>query len=398
MKVLQLAYRLPFPPKDGGALGLLRISEGYLETGNEVHLLAIRTPKHWISDNEIQSHLSLYPGITCTVVDVNTRPTVWGAIQSLFSPSSYHALRLNDPGLKKVIVEILTNHQFDLIHLDGPFWLPYLNEIRRLSKARLVFRAHNVEHFIWKRLAQEAKNPLKKWYLNGQWPKIAKEEAAMAQQVDWILPISTVDAAWFSSCSSTPQHVLEAGLPLQQYHQMIASHSNKWCFLASLEWMPNVQGLEFFLENIWPALIQVHPSLTLSIAGRRMPEHWKNRNIPGVKFVGEVESVKEYFSQHGFLIVPLWSGSGVRIKLIEALAMGMPCISTTVGAEGLGLVHGQHLLEANRVEEWLQVAHEVLSNPEISISLSQKGRDFVLQHFDNRVIFEKWMQALDTAQ
>jgi len=129
-----------------------------------------------------------------------------------------------------------------------------------------------------------------------------------------------------------------------------------------------------------------------------MPEHWKNRNIPGVKFVGEVESVKEYFSQHGFLIVPLWSGSGVRIKLIEALAMGMPCISTTVGAEGLGLVHGQHLLEANRVEEWLQVAHEVLSNPEISISLSQKGRDFVLQHFDNRVIFEKWMQALDTAQ
>jgi hypothetical protein len=76
--------------------------------------------------------------------------------------------------------------------------------------------------------------------------------------------------------------------------------------------------------------------------------------------------------------------------------MGMPCVSTTVGAEGLGLVHQQHLLEANRVEEWLQVAKDVLTKPEISISLSQKGREFVLQHFDNRVIFEKWMQALDS--
>jgi glycosyltransferase involved in cell wall biosynthesis len=396
MKVLQMAYRLPFPPKDGGALGLLRILEGYLETGNEVHLFCIRTPKHWISDEEIQSYLSHYSRVTCTVVDVNTRPTVWGAIKSLFSSSSYHALRLNDLGLMKSMTQVLTNSQFDVIHLDGPFWLPYLEQIRRLSKARLVFRAHNVEHFIWKRLAQEAKNPLKKWYLNGQWPKIAKEESEMAQKVDWILPISTVDATWFKLCSSTPQHLLEAGIPLQHYQLLNFSSSEKWCFLASLEWMPKVQGLEFFLENIWPALIHAHPSLTLSVAGRRKPEHWKNRNIPGVKFVGEVESVKEYFSKHGFLIVPLWSGSGVRIKLIEALAMGMPCISTTVGAEGLGLVHQQHLLEANRVEEWLQVAKDVLSKPEISISLSQKGREFVLQHFDNRVIFEKWMQALDT--
>jgi glycosyltransferase involved in cell wall biosynthesis len=176
------------------------------------------------------------------------------------------------------------------------------------------------------------------------------------------------------------------------------SSSEKWCFLASLEWMPNIQGLEYFLEHLWPALKQAHPALTLSVAGRRMPEAWKSREISGVQFVGEVESVKDYFSKHGFLIVPLWSGSGVRIKLIEALAMGIPCISTTVGAEGLGLIHQQQLLEANLLEEWMEVANKILSNPTISSDLSQKGREFVLQHFDNRVIFEKWMQVLNSEQ
>lgn len=398
MKVLQLAYRLPFPPKDGGALGLLRIMEGYAETGNEVHLLAIRTPKHWISDQEIDSFLKTIPDVQVTVVDVHHQPSIWGAFTSIFSSQSYHAIRLQDDQLRKKIGQILEETQYGLIHLDGPFWLYYLDEIREKSKAKLAFRAHNVEHLIWKRLAEEATNPLKKWYLNRQWPKIAREEAQMAQRVDWILPISTVDAGWFQQHSTTPQHVLEAGIPLQQYEPVKFSSSEKWCFLASLEWMPNIQGLEYFLEHLWPALKQAHPALTLSVAGRRMPEAWKSREISGVQFVGEVESVKDYFSKHGFLIVPLWSGSGVRIKLIEALAMGMPCISTTVGAEGLGLIHQQQLLEANLLEEWMEVANKILSNPTISSDLSQKGREFVLQHFDNRVIFEKWMQVLNSEQ
>jgi len=397
MRVLQLAYRLPFPAKDGGALGLLRIMQGYLETNNEVHLFAIRTPKHWISDEEFQIGMSEFPQVESTVVDVNTQPSVFGAIQSLFSNQSYHAIRLNQPGLRERLLDILGKKSFDVIHLDGPFWLPYLTVIRKFSKATLVFRAHNVEHLIWKRLAIEAKNPLKKWYLNNQWPKIEREEVGIARQVDWILPISTVDAAWFQEMVSTPQHLLEAGLPLQKYAGISVKSPEKWCFLASLEWLPNIQGLEFFLENFWPALMQQFPKLSLSVAGRRMPEQWKSRNIPGVSFLGEVESVPDYLSNHGFLIVPLWSGSGVRIKIIEALAMGMPCISTSVGAEGLGLTHERDFLEANRLDEWVKVAEMVLNKPSLALELSKNGREFVLQHFDNRVIFEKWMEVLKSA-
>jgi len=395
MKVLQLAYRLPFPSTDGGALGLLRIMEGYLNSGNDVTILAIRTPKHWVSDQEIKDFFSSYQNVQWIIVDVPTRPTIGGAILSLFSSSSYHATRLFNRQLLEKVRSVLFEKSFDLIHLDGPFWLPFINLIREKSNAKVVFRAHNVEHIIWKRLAEEARNPLKKWYLNRQWPKIKNEELAVAQKVDWILPISKVDSNWFAQHVNTPQHLLEAGLPLQKYQAVSFSDPFKWCFLASLEWMPNVIGLEYFLQNIWPLVHKEFPNVTLSIAGRRMPDSWKKREIKGVQFIGEIASVPDFFSKHGVLIVPLWSGSGVRIKIIEALAMGMPCLSTSVGAEGLDLASGVHFLEANNVDEWLDGAKKITNNPLLLSEFSKNGREFVFQHFDNRIIFEKWMQTLN---
>jgi glycosyltransferase involved in cell wall biosynthesis len=392
LKVLQLSYRLPFPPKDGGALGLLRILEGYEHIADEFHFLGVRTPKHYVSNLDLKKYTEKHPHVAFTWVDINQNPNYWGAGLSFFTKKSYHGIRLIDSTLLKAIQSILHNHEFDLIHFDGPFWVHYIKEIKALSKAKLVFRAHNIEHQIWKRLSEEDSSFLKRIYLRNQWPKIELEEREMANSVDIILPISSIDDLWFSSVSQTTRFILEAGLPLHQYSLGNRGPNNKWCFLASLEWLPNIQGLERFLSEIWPEIHRKFPNISFSVAGRRMPESWKNRNISGVHFVGEIESVTDFYKEYGWLIVPLWSGSGVRIKMIEAMAMGMPCISTTVGAEGLGVSHNKDFLEANTLQDWLEVAASSEHNSNLGDIISQHSREFVFKHYDNRVIFEKWHQ------
>jgi polysaccharide biosynthesis protein PslH len=135
------------------------------------------------------------------------------------------------------------------------------------------------------------------------------------------------------------------------------------CFLGSMEWMPNLQGIEWFLDTCWPTLRKKFPSLSLHIAGKGMTEEMKNRTIPGVTFYGAVPSAASFICAHPIVVVPLLSGGGMRLKIVEAMAAGRCVISTPVGAEGIEATSGKELLLANNVDDYVAHITTLIAEP-----------------------------------
>lgn len=393
MRVLQLAYRLPWPLKDGGAIGIHHLAVGYANAGVEVDLIAIRTPKHFVSDQELQTAINAYTNLHLHIVDVDTSVKPLTAFQNLFSSLPYHVSRFVDSKLEETLRKILGEKSFDVIHFDGPFLGEYINLVRTLSSAKVVMRGHNVEYRIWERMAAESTFP-KRNYLSLQASRLKSYEAEMIQKMDAVLAISEVDKAVFLHMGATcPIPVVPAGVLFDNLPSPKNNPSTgTFAFLASLEWLPNIQGLDWFLESVWPLITAKNPSLTFKIAGRKMPEKYRQLNLKKVVAVGEVDNASDFLQSIDLLVVPLLSGSGIRIKILEALALGVPMVSTSVGAEGIPVVSGESILIEDQPQRFANAVLEAMNSQELRSRLIEKGREVALQKFGNDAIMNRLVE------
>ena len=156
MKVLQICFRVPFPPHDGGAIAMYDILYGLSKKGHDVHVLAVNTPKHFQKDNVLEGIATLQP----VFIDTTISPV--NAFLNLFKKIPYNVERFISKDFETALIDLLRKEQFDVIHVEGTFVAFYIDTIRKYSKAPVVLRAHNVEYLIWQRLAANEKNPLKK--------------------------------------------------------------------------------------------------------------------------------------------------------------------------------------------------------------------------------------------
>lgn len=171
---------------------------------------------------------------------------------------------------------------------------------------------------------------------------------------DYLIAVSERDLRKFKSLGykngamSSP-----IGLDLRNYKNRFTTQiSDDLCFIGALDWIPNMEGLTWFLDHVWPELSKMYPELKFHIAGRNTPESLKNINIKNVIVHGEVSDAVEFVSKYSMMIVPLFSGSGMRVKILEGMALGRVVITTTLGKEGISAEDGTHILEANNAAEF----------------------------------------------
>ena len=315
-----------------------------------------------------------------------------------FSNKSYHVDRFESAEFAEKLARLLQKNTFDVVQLESIFLAPYLPIIRQYAPAaKVVLRTHNVEHEIWERVADNA-SPLKKWYLRSITPRLKAYELEQINHCDLVVGISQRDVAQFKNLGlRQPATVCPIGLDCRDYRPDPASFLRplSLSFIGSLDWMPNQEGLRWFLDTIWlPLLAPNFPELTFHIAGRTAPRWLRELDMERVTFHGEVPDAADFLNQHSVMVVPLLSGGGMRAKILEGMAVGKVVLSTRLGIEGIEATDRQECLLADQPAEWLDAIRWCYEEGENLAALGNRARLFCEQHFDNEEIARKLVAVL----
>ena len=388
MRILQLCNKPPKPEIDGGCIAMSKISQGLIDAGHELKILTASTHKHPFNPAKIDHSFLETTKIESVFLD--TRINVIDAFSALVTADSYNISRFFSPDFDKRIREILSENHFDVVHLESLFMTPYIPTIRQSCPAKIVLRSHNLEHILWERLANSAGNRAKRIYLKHLASKLKKYEIKTINEVDGIAAISQEDTDRFREIlCEVPLISVPFGIDLSKYEafKLRTKFESKLFHLGAMNWEPNKEGINWFHQEIWPLVKSKNVSMHL--AGREMPKHVYDLSEDNFIVHGEVESAVDFIDDHDIMIVPLLSGAGMRIKIIEGLAMGKAIISTSIGAEGINVTHNDNIIIADSAKEFAQAIKELCANPERVKSIGKKGRQLVFEEYSNSKIVER---------
>ena len=388
MKLLQICHRVPYPPLDGGNIAMLSLASSLYVSGCRIKLFALNTKKHFVDPSTLPSFFKDNYNFDSEYID--TKITITGIIKNLFSSGSYNVERFYSKAVEEKIVSILKEEEFDVIQLETLYTAPYIHTFRQYSNAKIVLRAHNSEHIIWERLSKLSTSPVKKWYLSFLAGRLKKYELDILDKVDAVVPITKIDAAVFKySGYKGPMLTIPLGVDPNQYPLQRFSNELSLFHLGSMDWLPNQEAIRWFLFSVWPAIHKKFPALKLHLAGRGFPADLLSMNISGVNMQAMVDDANTFMDQKQIMIVPLLSGSGMRVKIIQGLALGKTIVTTSIGAEGIDVKDNHNILIADTPAMFLEKIEMCLSDPDRCRQIGLNGRDFVAKHYSNEVIGEQ---------
>ena len=388
MKILLLCNKPPFPASEGGPMAMNSIITGLLEAGHQVKILAVNSEKYHVKESDIPEDYKKKTGIELLDVDLSIHPLK--AFLNLFTKRSYHVERFISEKVKERLVEVLEKEQFDVVQLEMLYMAPYVEVIRTHSKAMIVLRAHNVEHKIWERIAKETKFFIKRWYINHLAKTLKEYELNALETVDGIAAITRKDAAFFRKYCSKPIIDIPYGVYPEEFTSKFEIEGKpKFYHIGSMNWMPNEEGIRWFIDEVLPKTLEKVPDFVYHLAGRNMPEWLSTLKDPHINVIGEVPDAKQFVSSHDVAIVPLLSGSGIRIKIIESMAMGKTVITTRVGAEGILYDEDINIIIAENKAKMVEAIRSINENPQIAVKIGQTARKLVEDTYDNRKIIAR---------
>lgn len=384
MRILQVTNKVPYPVKDGGAIACMNLTRGFSLLGHEVTILSMNTVKHHVSLEEIPE--SIKDLAEFRLVKVPASISIFSALVNLlFSKKPYNAVRFISKSFKIELKNLLNEKQFDIIQLEGLYVCPYISEIRKYSSAKIVYRAHNIEHEIWERTSSMSKG-LEKFYLKILSKRIKKFETVLLNSYDLLVPITERDGAILDELgNSKPRHVSQTGIDAAALIPNSKKLEHPSLFhIGSLEWAPNQEGIIWFLEKCWPEIHDKFPNLTFYVAGRNAPV-WLQKKFafPKVIFKGEVTDAYEFMNSKSIMVVPLFSGSGMRIKIIEGMALGKPIVTTPIGTEGISTTAGKNILIAENEIEFIDSISKLINDRKVFDKIGRNAIEYIHEKFDN---------------
>ncbi|MEM0996608.1 MAG: glycosyltransferase family 4 protein [Bacteroidota bacterium] len=384
--ILQIANRIPWPLNDGGNIATYNVTRHLHRRGHRVVLVTLNTKKHY-QDPELLDELS-----AVHATDIDTSLTAWGLLRGLWSAQPYNVERFRSEAFAESLVGVLQQEKFDIIQLEGSYLSMYLPLLRKYSAAPVLLRSHNVEYRIWQRLAKNTRHPIKRLYLKDLARKIRKFELHWLAQYDGVIAIADQDEATYRAAGFARHlRTINGGVDLATFRpSRPPEFAPRICFLGSLEWQPNVQGLHWFLNQVWPEVVRHHPEAQFHVAGKNPPPSLARLSAPGLTFHGMVPDAAEFLDAHHLFIVPLLSGGGMRLKIVEAMANGKCVLSTHIGAEGIACTHGKDIFLADRPAKWTAILRELLTSPEKSVAVARKGMELAAAKYSWEAIIAQF--------
>ena len=276
------------------------------------------------------------------------------------------------------------------------FLIPALNVPDGLPCPVVLFQ-HNVEAMIWERRTKVASNPVLKAYMGEQWRRMRRLEREQCLRFDHVVAVSPEDAAVFReqygvrNVSSVPTGV---DTDFFRPSGTVAQRTSNIVFTGSMDWMPNEDGMAWFVDEIMPTIRREVPDATLTIVGRRPSAKVQAlaEGRPYVTITGTVPDVRPFLEEAAAVVVPLRIGGGTRIKIYEAMGMERAVVSTTIGAEGLDVRHGEHILLSDDPDSFASSVVSLLRDPARAATLGQAAATQVRTHFGWASVAEQFAE------
>ncbi len=384
MRILQVCKKFPFPVKDGEGVAVRALAQGLREAGCTVDLLSFNTSKHRIKDPQ-KADLPHYGSISSC--DLDNDVTWWDASMSFFRKGSYHVNRFDSEEFAVQLRTILQMHRYDAVVLETSILAIYIPVIRRYSKAVVVLRAHNIEHEIWARIGKRGNlllRPAYKMFAR----RLKRFEIEWINRADLLLPITARDGEQFvedlgytGSMHTVPVGYDSVGC-LGEKLVKLSELPFAISFIGSLDWAPNQEGLKWFLKSVWPMLHERFPTLQFHIAGRKTPPEITNLRMPEVYVHGEVDDSGEFLRRFPMTVAPILSGSGTRVKILDAMVCGRVVLTTQMGLEGIAAQDRNQVLICRSPTAFVDQVRFIHNNSAALDRIGEAARGFIRDQFD----------------
>jgi sugar transferase (PEP-CTERM/EpsH1 system associated) len=378
LKVLVVDEEIPYPADTGKRIRTWNLLKR-LAQKHSVHFLCYGRGEH--GSTEVLRSAGLAVHLVEPLKKMSGLRLYLRLLWNLFSPYPFSVAKHYSRRFQKALDDLLKESGWDLIQCE---WTPYARFVRPERLVPVLIAAHNIESQIWKRRAENSRHFIARAFFGLQARKMAWFERRALLAATAATAVSDDDAQAMRQWGVQAVRVVPNGVDPEFYESVgQAQHENIVLCVASLDWFPNVDAVQYFIDEIFPLIRKRMPNCIFRIVGRRPPEFLKEKlsNTPDIDLVGEVSDVRPYLEQATVIAVPLRIGGGSRLKILEALAAGKAVVSTTVGAEGLQLDPGKHLLIADSPHDFAGRVSELLMSPETRRRLGEEGRNFVSKEY-----------------
>jgi glycosyltransferase involved in cell wall biosynthesis len=386
MKILLLHKQMLFPRDTGAKIRLLNLLK-HLPHWHDVTFVCHIRPGE---EQHIPEMEAL--GVRLVTVPVHesrrgsARFLVEAAANLVASNNPFTIDRHCDPALRAKVSQLLSEEQYDLLICDTPQLSRNVWGIRGV--ARVLFE-RNVEAQILERHAAVSRGRLRSAYMRKQWQRMAAFESQCGHEFDTIIAVSQKDRETFRKNYGWDNvEAIDTAVDLDYLSpRPNVEQPKRVLFLGSLDWLPNADGVLHFVKEIWPLVRTRHPDATFEIVGRNPSANLRRAcDVPGVRLTGTVPDVRDHVAQAAVVVVPLLVGGGTRIKIFEAMAMQRAVVTTTLGAEGLPVTHGRHLLIADEPAVFAHAVSSLLDDAPLRREIGEAGNELVKSSFGTEAI------------
>ena len=398
MKILWLNAGLLLPLDKGGKLRTWHLMR-HLAARHDIAYLSFsdtsQTEEHRIGMCEVCQRLETVPR---TDAAKGTLRFYADAARYVVDPVPYAVAKYRSADYARRLQELLQTSSFDAVVCD--FLPPLVNMPRDLPCPAILF-THNVEAEIWRRHAETAANPVARQLLAQQWQRMLRFEREALARFDLVLAVSEADRGTFErlypGALRAPVHVVQTGVDTQYFRPASDTPARRahLVFTGSMDWLPNEDGMLYFVRDILPLVRQAEPGATLSIIGRApTPAVRKLAEQHGVEVTGSVDDVRPHVAAGSVYVVPLRIGGGTRLKIFEAMGMGKAVVSTTIGAEGLPVTNDADIVIADEPATFAAAIVRMIRDDAARTRLQDAARRLVVERYDWSAVAQDFEDAL----
>lgn len=384
MNVLHLMPYSPIPPHFGGALRVYHLLQGLVRS-HEVTVVSYGTPE------DARRLTDEFGG---RLKDVYMLPRPWparhrriGQFRALWTSHSFFSDLLRSDAMQRTISTLLDRSEFDVVQSEF-----YMMGLFRLNTAAVtILDSHNVEYDNFRRMWLNARSPLRRLHYYLEYQRVFAEEIEVSRKHDAILITSARDRAILDEhVPQVPKFVIPNGVDTA-YFQPSPDTPEPYSlvFTGMMAYVPNYDGMLYFLDEIFPLIQKVVPEAKVYIVGKRPPKELIRRASDRVIVTGYVDDVRPFIRRASVYVVPLRMGSGTRLKVLEAMAMKKPIVTTTIGCEGIDVVHGESALIADDPQAFAHAVIELLHRADLRQTLTRNGYDLVRSAYEWSIIGEQ---------
>ena len=401
MKVLWLNAGLLLPLDKGGKLRTWHLMR-HLARQHAITYVSYAEP------GELQAHRAEMAEVCAELITVprsdppkGTAAFYLDAARHVLQPLPYAVGKYRSDAYAATVEHLLASSGYDVVVAD--FLPPVANLPARLTIPSVLF-THNVEAEIWRRHVETATNAFSRALLRQQWQRMVRFEREALSRFDLVLAVSDADRQTFArlypGAVRRPVHVVQTGVDTGYFTPVPgAERRAHLVFTGSMDWLPNEDGMLYFVRDILPLVREQEPETTLSIVGRSpTPAVKKLADVPGVEVTGRVDDVRPHVAAGDVYIVPLRIGGGTRLKIFEAMSMAKAVVSTTIGAEGLPVTPGRDVLVEDEPAAFANAVVRMIRETGARRQIEAEARRVVLEHYDWSAVARDFEAALDAVR